>query len=905
MYLMSAAAMLFATSCESDADVAPNAGEASVVTFSVGTPEIVSRAYSDGLTATVLQYAVYDAAGNELTDLTVTNGEINGSANVQLQLTTGNTYSVIFWAAAPEAPYTVNFATKTMTVNYEGATCNAENRDAFYKYHTFTVNGTQTETIELKRPFAQLNIGTADYAASASAGYTPTQSLVKVPVYTTLNLKDGTVDGQATQTFALADIKKNETFPVAGNEYLAMSYLLVSKDKELVEVEFTYTDGTNAKTRKVGSVPVQRNYRTNLYGNIITSDVDINVAIAPEYDGEFDNEGYFIEENGANGAVTAVVESVNGLATIAAKINDGVLPSNTNVALKGDIDLADLAEVMRSGAVVSNWTPIGTGSENPFTGTFDGKGYTIKNFSYIVTGEKEAWYVGIFGFAKDATIKNLVMENVTIYSENAYFAEVGAVVGHLEGTSILENITIKGDVKIEGNVNHGEVSRIGAVVGGNYNGKITVKNVHVNATEGSYVKGNSHIGGIAGQLQEANIFENCSSNVDVTAGKFFAGGIIGCAGQYDTYTNCHTTGDIAVVAGRAGNANDLYRVGGIAGGWSDDPALVLTVNKCSYTGTISGKDAEDAVAEAFDCFGYVGRGYGAKVGSTVVIDGNVFVYSGNGIYTINGLTPVATADELVAALAANEGVIMTNDLKDVAVRTKAPYGNWYGVNLAGGVLDGNGHTLDFEVGPKNNDDKSDNYGIMTSGGTIKNVTIGGVFRGIMIMNPTQDVVIDNVTIVSDYWDLCYAINTGEGNGEHSLVVTNSDITGWHSYGSAIKDVTFKNCKFGQGIYYNDVFGRIVKPYVNALFENCEFISKYYIDLSELGEKGERGDNDVVDPNAKITLKNCTVNGVKLTKDNWASLIVDEDHCGEGQISIELKDGSYLTAENVVDYVIFE
>ena len=93
--------------------------------------------------------------------------------------------------------------------------------------------------------------------------------------------------------------------------------------------------------------------------------------------------------------------------------------------------------------------------------------------------------------------------------------------------------------------------------------------------------------------------------------------------------------------------------------------------------------------------------------------------------------------------------------------------------------------------------------------------------------------------------------------------------------------------------------------VNAVFENCEFISKYYIDLSELGEQGKSGDNDVVDPNAKITLKNCTVNGVKLTKDNWASLIVDEDHCGEGQISIELKDGSYLTAENVVDYVIFE
>ena len=638
MYLMAASVMLFATSCENDADVAPNAGEAAVVTFSVGTPEIVSRAYSDGLTANVLQYAVYDAAGNELTDLTKTDATINGSTNVKLQLTTGNSYAVIFWAAAPNAPYTVDFANKIMTVNYENAACNDENRDAFYKYHEFTVSGTQTETIELKRPFAQLNIGTSDYAASASAGYVPTKSWVKVPVYTTLNLADadGAVGGQQTQTFYLADIKKDETFPVAGNEYIAMNYLLVAADKELVDVEFAYTDGTNAKSRKVGSVPVQRNYRTNIYGKLLTSEVDINVEIEEDFDGEFDNEGYFIEENGANGAVTAVVESANGLATIAAKINEGELPSNTNVALEGHIDLADLAEVMRSGAVVRNWTPIGTGSENPFTGTFDGKGYTIKNFSYIVTGEEEAWYVGIFGFAKDVTIKNLVMENVTIYSENAYFAEVGAVVGHLEGTSTLENITIKGDVKIEGNVNHGEVSRIGAVVGGNYTGKITVKNVHVNATEGSYVKGNSHIGGIAGQLQEANTFENCSSNIDVTAGKFFAGGIIGCAGQYDTYTNCHTTGDIAVVAGRAGNANDLYRVGGIAGGWSDDPALVLTVNKCSYTGTISGKDAEGTEAEAFDCFGYVGRGYGAKVGSTVVIDGNVFVYSGNGIYTING-----------------------------------------------------------------------------------------------------------------------------------------------------------------------------------------------------------------------------------------------------------------------------
>lgn len=276
--------MMIATSCENELDLGTNARENAQVTFSVRTPEIATRAYSDGQTATVLQYAVYDAAGNELTDLTVTDAEIHGSTTVNLQLTTGNTYSVIFWAAAENAPYTVDFGAKTMTVNYSNAVSNDETRDAFYKYHTFTVTGTQTETIELKRPFAQLNIGTADYAASTSAGYTPTKSAVTVKnIYSTLNLATGAVDGSDEATFNFADIKKDETFPVAGYEYMAMNYLLVGADKETVEVEFSYTDGSNAKTRTVGSVPVQRNYRTNIYGNLLTSDVDINVEIKPDY----------------------------------------------------------------------------------------------------------------------------------------------------------------------------------------------------------------------------------------------------------------------------------------------------------------------------------------------------------------------------------------------------------------------------------------------------------------------------------------------------------------------------------------------------------------------------------------------------------------------------------------------
>ena len=181
---------------------------------------------------------------------------------------------------------------------------------------------------------------------------------------------------------------------------------------------------------------------------------------------------------------------------------------------------------------------------------------------------------------------------------------------------------------------------------------------------------------------------------------------------------------------------------------------------------------------------------------------------------------------------------------------------------------------------------------MTNGGTIKNLDIDRGFRGIEIMYPNQDVYVDKVNIGVDD-EVCYTINTAEGDGTHSLHVSNSVLKGWCSIGAAVKDVTFTNCTFGQGTYYTNVYGRLVKPYVNAIFDGCEFGSKFYIDLSALG------DDQVV------TLKNCSVNGVKITTENWTSLVAPESTCGEGQISVELKNGTYLTAENVADYIVFK
>lgn len=298
-----AATMLLATSCQEDALLNTNPGEKATVTFSLATPEIATRAYSDGTTAQELQYAVYDANGNYLDKLTGAK-EINLKTQVQLQLTTGNTYTLVFWADAATAPYTVDFANKKMTIDYTGVKSNREDLDAFYRDTTFVVTGNMNVDIELYRPFAQLNIGTDDLEATANAGYPVTTASVKVKTYNTFNFIDETVDGFAEVNFA-EEVLPTEAFPVKGYEYIAMNYLLMTADKSVVD-EVVLSYGAEPKTRTFKAIPLQRNYRTNIYGQMFTSDVDVNVEIIPTYN----EPAYTILDAFENGGVATLTENV-------------------------------------------------------------------------------------------------------------------------------------------------------------------------------------------------------------------------------------------------------------------------------------------------------------------------------------------------------------------------------------------------------------------------------------------------------------------------------------------------------------------------------------------------------------------------------------------------------------------
>ena len=211
---------------------------------------------------------------------------VNLKKSVTLKLTSGKSYDVIFWAdATTDSPYTFNPASQEVSVDYSKVNNNSDNCDAFFKKETITVSGNQSVDVKLTRPFAQVNIGTDDFDAAKASGLEVTQTEVVAKAFATLNLATGEVADEDERTFTMKAIPtaSDGEFPVAGGyKYLSMDYLLVGADKATVDVAFNYG---GPQSRTFTNVPVQRNYRTNIYGSLLTNTTDFNVVIEPAFIG--------------------------------------------------------------------------------------------------------------------------------------------------------------------------------------------------------------------------------------------------------------------------------------------------------------------------------------------------------------------------------------------------------------------------------------------------------------------------------------------------------------------------------------------------------------------------------------------------------------------------------------------
>lgn len=329
-FIVAVATMFSVASCSQEEVVGhENSADAVEATFNVGFEGSTdSRAISDGTTVDQLYFAVYDADGKEIKALR--QDDVNGNAvkvenktaTVKVRLVKGQTYSFVFWAQKSGAGHYNTDNMKAIKVNSYKTKANDESRDAFYAYYDMKVKGETVEKgffskdIELKRPFAQLNLGTTkrDWKWATTAEVTIAKSTVKFngAVYTTLNTFTGEVADPVNAEFALDLIPSldNEKLVIKKNEYensdkaifdeylyLSSNYLLAPADKELSkELVFTLVDDENKEinTLQVLNAPLQRNWRTNIVGDILTGEGTFNVVIDPVYDNE---RNYYMEDS--------------------------------------------------------------------------------------------------------------------------------------------------------------------------------------------------------------------------------------------------------------------------------------------------------------------------------------------------------------------------------------------------------------------------------------------------------------------------------------------------------------------------------------------------------------------------------------------------------------------------------
>ena len=439
---MAAAVLFGASSCVKEDISSSLAGGEVEVTLTIDVPELATRAdglYGDGMKVNQLFVAVYEQGGTKALATSHLDGsdEIkNGKAFVTMVLLTDKTYDLVFWAQVADAgAYTLNLADgRNIVANYD-CDCNLEDRDAFFLIENGWKAGRDKTDFSLQRPFAQINVANSDEdkANVAANGATIVTSKMVVagttPVYTTLNLSDGTVSGEYAPEFAAANIPALHPFHIAGYNYLAMNYLLVNV-KQNVDLEFVFADQANTLyTRKYYNVPVQRNYRTNILGNILSSQYDFTVTIDPIFEAE-----YGVEED----VVSATVKNVEQLTAALADEDIDTIVLAANINLNEEATRAAITSIeVKAGRTLTidlnGYTLSGVESETKSFGLINNKGNLTINDSKgngaikLTATENRGWNA---------------YSSVISSSVGAVLVVNGGTIEHLGGTDMAYGIDI-------------------------------------------------------------------------------------------------------------------------------------------------------------------------------------------------------------------------------------------------------------------------------------------------------------------------------------------------------------------------------------------------------------------------------------------------------------------------------
>ena len=313
MLFASALAGLFlAASCQQE-NLEP-AAKGNAVTFTVEAPAALqTKAIADGMNVDELIYEVWITNGqtNDLsgaqklyqssTEMFKEDGK--NKATVTLDLVNDQNYTVLFWAqvAAADAYNTNELTAVTYAKDIDAYAANDESLAAFYAVSYIDDDTAANQTVYLTRPFAQVNLCTLNSKAAAQqagdyniAIVNSKMTLKNVP--TEFNVATGDVDGYAEFVFTYAPVPSDPaTIKVSEKEYYyaGMNYVFAGDNLELTyDIQTSLNGSTNyaVVNNVISSVPVKKNYRTNIVGNLLTSKTDYEIIVDADFADE-DLEG--------------------------------------------------------------------------------------------------------------------------------------------------------------------------------------------------------------------------------------------------------------------------------------------------------------------------------------------------------------------------------------------------------------------------------------------------------------------------------------------------------------------------------------------------------------------------------------------------------------------------------------
>ncbi|MBQ7812343.1 MAG: hypothetical protein IJ394_07295 [Bacteroidales bacterium] len=296
-FVLASAALALAASCQKEVNPYDLSNADTPVTVTVQLPDgINTKAYGDGQTVKKVYYEiwtegfankVYPETGNTYAELS------EGSATIEFTLVRGGVYSFVFWAMADGAPYTWDDMT-AIKLNYTSddtgiATGNEETRDAFCATVDINVTAGVSQTVTLKRPFAQLNFGADDMESTTAGTLTLTQSSVRVnKIASVYDATKGEGKEDIEINFTATGGALSEALTTGNESYtrLSTNYIIPvgANAQSLVSVSatFTATDETSTTynvTHNFTELPIQQNYRTNVTGAIFTAKGSVTTTI--------------------------------------------------------------------------------------------------------------------------------------------------------------------------------------------------------------------------------------------------------------------------------------------------------------------------------------------------------------------------------------------------------------------------------------------------------------------------------------------------------------------------------------------------------------------------------------------------------------------------------------------------